>query len=95
MLPRQLDVNKLIEISYSRYSRLRKEVTALEPLHLWTSSIVEVFYIEQRLCAATVGHVGQSWAEATEHSNFTRDEMDLQHRLYSPAVLSRQHLEFY
>ena len=65
----------------------------LEPLRLWTSSTDKLFYIEQRLCAAKVWHVLQSWAEATEHSNFTRDEMDLQHRLSSPAVLSREYLE--
>ena len=71
------------------------EGTALEPLCLWTSSIDEVLYIEQRLCAAKVGHVGQSWTEATEHSKFTQDKMDLQHRLSSATVLSRQHLEIY
>ena len=37
-----------------------KEGNALEPLHLWTSSIDELFYIEQRLCTAKVWHVGQS-----------------------------------
>ena len=45
---------------------------ALEPLHLWTSSTDELFYIEQRLCGANVWHVAKSWAEATEHSKFTR-----------------------
>ena len=73
-----------------------KVATALEPLCLWTSSIDEVFYIEQRLCAAKVGHVGQSWTEATEHFKFAQDKMDLQaqHRL-SAAVVSRQHLEIH
>ena len=37
-----------------------KEGTALEPLRLWTSSIDELFYIEQRLYTAKVWHVGQS-----------------------------------
>ena len=55
----------------------------------------ELFYIEQRLCAAKVWHVGQSWAEATKHSKFTQDKTDLQHHLSSPAMLSRQHLEIY
>ena len=31
--------------------------------------------------------------EATELSKFTQDKIDLQHRLSSPAVLSRQHFE--
>ena len=66
-----------------------KEGTALELLRLWTSSIDEVFYIEQRLCAAKVGHGGQSWTEATEDYKFTRDKTDLQHRFSSDAVLSR------
>ena len=70
-----------------------KEGTALEPLRLWTSSIDELFYIEQRLYKAKVWHVGQSWGEATEHFKFMRDKMDLQHRPSSPAVLSRQQLE--
>ena len=48
-----------------------KEGTALEPLRLWTSNIDEVFNIEQRLCAAKVGHGGQSWTEATEDYKFT------------------------
>ena len=64
-------------------------------MRLWTSSIDELFYIEQRLYTAKVWHVGQSWGEATEHFKFTQDKMDLQHRLYSPAVLSRQQLEIY
>ena len=68
---------------------------ALQPLHLWTSSTEELFYTEQQLCAVTVWHVGQSWTEATEHSKFIQDKMDLQHHLSSPAVLSRQHLEIY
>ena len=72
-----------------------KEGTALEPLCLWTSSIDELFYIEQRLHTAKVWHVGQSWCEATEHFKFTRDKMDLQHCLSSPAMLSRQQLEIY
>ena len=72
-----------------------KEGTTIEPLCLWTSSIDEVFYIEQRLCAAKVWHAGQSWTEATEHFKFTRDKMDLQYRLSSPAMLSRRHLEIY
>ena len=33
--------------------------------------------------------------EAAEISKFTRDKMDLQHHLSSPAMLSRQHLEIY
>ena len=49
------------------------EGTALEPLSLWTSSIYELFFIEQRLSAAKVWHVGQSWTEATELSNFIRE----------------------
>ena len=72
-----------------------KEGTALEPLRLWTSSIDELFYIEQRLYTAKVWHVGQSWGEATEHFKFTWDKMELQHHLSSPAVLSRQRLEIY
>ena len=71
------------------------EGTAIEPLHLWTSSIGELFYIEQRLSTAKVWHVGQSWTEATYDSKFTRYKIDLHHRLCSPAVLSRQHLEIY
>ena len=59
-----------------------KEGTALEPLSLWTSSIYELFFIEQRLSAAKVWHVGQSWTEATELSKFTRGKMDLQQRLH-------------
>ena len=35
------------------------EGTALEPLRLWTSSIDELFYIEQRLSPAKVWRVGQ------------------------------------
>ena len=38
----------------------KKEGTALQPLCLWTSSIDELFYIEQRLYTAKVWHVGQS-----------------------------------
>ena len=72
-----------------------KEGSALEPLHLWTSSTDELFYIEQQSCAAKIWHVGQSWVEATEHSKYTQDKMDLQHRLHSPAMLSRQQLEIY
>ena len=72
-----------------------KEATALELLCLWTSSIVGVFYIEQQLCAAKVGHIGQSWTEATEHFKFMRDKMDLWHRLSSTAVVSRQQIEIY
>ena len=54
---------------------------------------MKLFYIEQRLCAAKVWHVGQSLTEATERSKLTRDKMDLQHRPSSAAVLNRQHLE--
>ena len=43
-----------------------KEGTALEPLGLWTSSIYELFFIELRLSAAKVWHVGQSWTEAIQ-----------------------------
>ena len=68
-----------------------KEDTALEPLSLWTSSIYELFFIELRLSAAKVWHVGQSWTEATELSNFTRGKMDLQQRLSS----SREYLKIY
>ena len=62
---------------------------------LWTSSTDKLFYIEQRLDTAKVWHIGQSWVETTEHPKFTQDQMDLQHHLSSPAVLSRQHLETY
>ena len=55
----------------------------------------ELFYIEQRLSTAKVWHIGQSWTEATEHSKFTRDKMDLQNRLSSATMLSTQHLEVY
>ena len=72
-----------------------KEGTVLESLCLLTSSVDELFYIEQWLYTAKVWHVGQSWAEATEHSKFMQDKIDPQHHLYSPAVLSRQHLEIY
>ena len=72
-----------------------KKGTALESLCLWTSSIDELFYIEQRFYTANVWHVGQRWAEATEHSKFMQDKIDLHHRLHSPAVLSRQHSEIY
>ena len=72
-----------------------KEGTAVEPLSLWTSSIYELFFIEQRLSAAKVWHVGQSWTEATELSNFTRGKMDLQLCLSSTVVSSREHLELY
>ena len=68
-----------------------KEGTALELLRLWTSSIDEVFYIEQRSCAAKVWHVGQSWTEATDDYKFTQDKIDLQHRPSSDGVLSGQH----
>ena len=37
-----------------------KEDTALQPLRLWTSSIDELFYIEQQLYTAKIWHVGQS-----------------------------------
>ena len=67
----------------------KNALLSVGPLCLWISSTAELFYIEQRLCAAKIWHVGQSWTEATEHSKFTRDKMDLQHRLSSPAVLSR------
>ena len=73
----------------------KREGTALQLLHLQTSSIDELFYNEQRLCAAKVWCIRQSWAEATANSKFTQDKMDLQHHLYSPIVLSRQHLEIY
>ena len=33
--------------------------------------------------------------EATKHSKFTEDKMDLQYHLSSPAVLSRQNLKIY
>ena len=59
-----------------------KEGTALEPSSLWTFSIYELFFIEQRLSAAKVWYVGQSWTEATELSKFTRGKMDLQQRLH-------------
>ena len=62
----------------------------------WTFSVDEVFYIEQRLCAAKVWHIEQSWTEATEHSKLMRrDKMDLQHHPLSLVVLSKQHLEIY
>ena len=54
-----------------------KEGTALEPLSLCISSTYELFFIEQRLSAAKVWHVGQSWTEATELSKFTRGKIDL------------------
>ena len=73
----------------------RKEATALEPLRLWTSSIDELFFIEQRLCAAKVWHVGQSWVETTVLYKFTRGKMDLQHRLSFAVVSSKGHLEIY
>ena len=72
-----------------------KEATALEPLRLWTSSISELFFIEQRLSAAKVWQVGQSWAETTVLYKFTRGKMDLQHRLSFTVVSSREHLEIY
>ena len=70
-----------------------KEATALEPLRLWTSSIGELFFIEQRLSAAKVWQVGQSWVETTVLYKFTRGKMDLQHRLSFAVVSSRGHLE--
>ena len=72
-----------------------KEGTALQPLRLRTSNIDELFFIELRLSAAKVWHVGQSWTKATELSNFTRGKMDLQLRLSSTVVSSREHLEIY
>ena len=57
-----------------RRHRHGKDGTALEPLRLWTSSIDELFYIEQRLYTAKVWHVGQSWTEATEHFKFMQDK---------------------
>ena len=39
--------------------------TGLEPLHLWISSIDELFYIEHWLYIAKVWHIEQSWTEAT------------------------------
>ena len=47
------------------------------------------------MCAAKIWHDGQSWTEATEQLELTRDKMDLQHRLSSTAMLSRQHVEIY
>ena len=72
-----------------------KEATALEPLRLWTSSIGRLFFIEQRLSAAKVWQVGQSWAETTVLYKFTWGKMDPQQRLSSAVVSSREHLEFY
>ena len=60
-------------------------------MHLWTSSIDEVFFIELQLSAAKIWHVGQSWTKATELPNFMRGKMDVQQHLVS----SREHLEIY
>ena len=72
-----------------------KEGTALEPWCLWTSSTDKLLYIEQQLCTAKVWHVGQSCAEASEHSKFMWVKMELQYCLSSNAMLSRHHLEIY
>ena len=72
-----------------------KEDTALEPLRLWTSSIGELFFIEQRLSAAIVWYVGQSWAEATVLYKFTRGKIYPQQRLSSTVVSSTNYLEIY
>ena len=72
-----------------------KEGTALGPLTLWTSNIYELFFIEQRLSAAIVWYVGQSWAEATVLYKFTRGKIYPQQRLSSTVVSSTNYLEIY
>ena len=72
-----------------------KEATALEPLHLWTSSTGELFFIEQRLSAAIVQHIGQSWVEATALYKLPRGKIDPHQRLSSTVVSSTGHLEIY
>ena len=54
-----------------------KERTALLPLHLWTSIVDELFYTEQQFCATKVWYIGQNWMEATKHSKFMCDKIDL------------------
>ena len=71
----------------------RKEGTALEPLRLWTSTIDELFYIEQWLSPAKVWHVGQSWTEVTDDSKFMQEKWT--YSIVFIALLSRQHLETY
>ena len=72
-----------------------KEGIVLEPLRLWTSSIEGIFFIELRLFAAKVWHVGQSWTEVTELSKLTQGIMDLQQHLSFAVVSSKEHLENY
>ena len=55
----------------------------------------ELFFIEQRLSAAKVWQVGQSWVETTVLYKFTRGKMDLQHHLSFAVVSTTGHLEIH